>query len=801
MKHAGWLWVSFSLVFGCVPHPRVDVPGPDEPLPLPAGGYQEPLVVDWRPEHRTDLEVVMRSNVAVVGLRDGKLKLLKNCSIEDTYAYVGVNRKEEVVRFETSHEIQANLPLAASAFGAKLEGEVKSGRTLDLGLVIVGKRTTVRSQAVLADLRGDCTGASHFVRAATVGAFALKTGKRGSARTVAELFGAGVSASAQSSREFSTQDGEMASCAATDLTAESPPTRCSALLRVELLPILKERPKSSEPGTATPTCAPGMVWDGDKCAAASRTQRHTCKPSDLADCNEQCARGDGQSCFNAAKFYRNGDGVPIDVKHHYSLQQRACELGSMRGCAAAGVQHLYGLGEAPRDYDKARALFAKSCDAGEGHGCANLGVVHRDGRGVPVDVQKARALMQRACDSGYANGCSLLGQLHRGMLGAPDFKQAFALLEKACKAGGPDGCNNLGTLYETGHGAKKDEFRAVQLFRQGCDMGGGFSCSSLGRMLESGRGIPKNEAEAVKFYQRACDSSVTCTHIGRVYSQGIGVTKDPQKARELLEKGCNFGEGYACMQLGFLYGSGGLGTADPVRAITYYEKGCDEGSGYACTMAAAQYHKGNGVAKNATQAVGLDVRGCDLGDAEACQGAAYSFTHGEGVPVDYQRALQLYQKGCDLGAAVACGNLGSAHALGRGVPVDKAKANALYTQSCDMGGAKACANMGKKYLWGDGVPKDVERGYRLLHKSCDLGDSDACLTAGRSKVNLPDRVTEGLELLRRGCTLKLASACQELANAYRNGAGGLAVDVTSANEYQKQACGFDPQLHACAPVR
>lgn len=312
MKSGTHLVPLLLMVTGCPPPPPDIV---DQSFPTPvAEGYQEPLVVDWRPEQRADLEVMMRNNVAVVGFDGRKVRLLKNCSIDDTYAYVGVNRKEELVRFETSHEIQANLPLAAVAFGVSLEGEVQAGRTLDLGLVIVGKRTTVRAQALRADLRGDCAGASHFVRAATVGAFALKTGKRGSVRTVASLFGAGVAAKTQSSRDFSTRDGEMSSCLATDLTAENPPARCSALLRVELLPILDERQKTDEKGVATPSCPPGMVWNGGKCATAARTPRHTCKPKDLPDCTEQCGRGDGKSCDSAAWFYHLGKGVPMDIK-------------------------------------------------------------------------------------------------------------------------------------------------------------------------------------------------------------------------------------------------------------------------------------------------------------------------------------------------------------------------------------------------------------------------------------------------------------------------------------------------------
>jgi uncharacterized protein len=60
---------------------------------------------------------------------------------------------------------------------------------------MVGKRKTTWANALQQDLRGNCDGATHFVRGATVGAFAMRSGVMGRARSVAELFGAGLEAS------------------------------------------------------------------------------------------------------------------------------------------------------------------------------------------------------------------------------------------------------------------------------------------------------------------------------------------------------------------------------------------------------------------------------------------------------------------------------------------------------------------------------------------------------------------------------------------------------------------------------
>jgi hypothetical protein len=44
--------------------------------------YGEPLVVEWKPEQRGDLEVLMRDGVAIVAHDCEGLKLLKDCKVD-----------------------------------------------------------------------------------------------------------------------------------------------------------------------------------------------------------------------------------------------------------------------------------------------------------------------------------------------------------------------------------------------------------------------------------------------------------------------------------------------------------------------------------------------------------------------------------------------------------------------------------------------------------------------------------------------------------------------------------------------
>src|SRR4051794_10082769 len=78
---------------------------------FPVETYGEPLVVDWRPEVRADLEVAMRQGVAVVSYDCKHIRLLKDCSLEGSYGFMGITTKEQLVRLADADEIRANLPL------------------------------------------------------------------------------------------------------------------------------------------------------------------------------------------------------------------------------------------------------------------------------------------------------------------------------------------------------------------------------------------------------------------------------------------------------------------------------------------------------------------------------------------------------------------------------------------------------------------------------------------------------------------------------------------------------------------
>src|SRR5215213_7364447 len=70
-----------------------------------------PLIVDWNPEERGDLEVAMKQGVAVVHYDCKSVKLLPDCHVEGGYSFLGITKKEQVISIENADQAQANLPL------------------------------------------------------------------------------------------------------------------------------------------------------------------------------------------------------------------------------------------------------------------------------------------------------------------------------------------------------------------------------------------------------------------------------------------------------------------------------------------------------------------------------------------------------------------------------------------------------------------------------------------------------------------------------------------------------------------
>ena len=752
--------------------------------------YQEPLVVDWRPEDRTDLEVAMRRRIAVVRMESRGVRLLNDCHIDGDYGYVGVNKKEEVVSFRSADEIKANLPAAAALFGAQLKAEMQQGVSLDLGLVIVGKRTALRVRAAPSDLRGECPGATHFVRSATVGAFALRTGTQRQLHSAASLFTVAADASSSSKKTVNTTDGSQKDCGSGDPEAMKPPPGCSALLRLELRPVAEDSGSSSSQENV-PVCPNGMVWSGIKCTKESRDP-HACTAGDAEDCAAQCERGHAESCSRIAWMHRNGDGVQADAGASARYFKRACDLGYQRGCSSYGANLFYGRGVA-RDLIKATELFRSSCEAGDPDGCRNLGANYLEGSGVERSIERAHQLYKRSCDGGSALGCTALaGQYLTGAGIDRNPAEAIEIFTRTCDGGHGAGCVALGAVFGRGNDVPEDPVKAANLYRKGCDLLRPQGCSNLGRYHLEGRGVEESAEKAVELFTKGCglwNGDDSCVELARSYEKGVGVDQDAKEALTILGKNCDEGGSESCNELGLMHERGRAGLAkDLLRAVEYYRRACDAGSAAACRNTGLAYEKGRGVAPDRRKALELYKAGCDLGSSASClTHATRLMGKAAANATDIAEAARLLDNVCARKKASACSLLAQMHLSGRGVEVAPTRAAELYQRACDLGAGSACRELGLRLVGGIGLQEDAARGLTLLERGCAAKDATACAEAGRIHHNGKSDALKAVGFYRLACEGKHGPSCATLASMFAR-AEGVARDQGKAERYYTAAC-------------
>jgi TPR repeat protein len=464
--------------------------------------FGEPLIVDWEAHQRGNLEEAMNDGVAVVAYDCHSLRLLRGCRIDSTYGFMAFSKKEEDIRFENADEVAANLPTFGVSLLSGVHGELTRDSTLDLAMILVGKRRTTVRAAGPDRLQGGsaCNGATHYVKGAFVGAFAMGTGTKGGASLGSALFKAG----SQSSKISKYRDGDADKCEQVKAESASAPENCNALIRLELVALGGAAAEADDQVTQQ-TCASGLVASGGKCVRPTEDQVHACKPGDATDCTAQCKKHDAASCSNLAMMYRLGlGGLAKDEARAAVLYKEACGGGNASGCTGLGNAYELGQGVA-RDEARAAAVSKQACDGGDARGCSNLGFLYDRGRGgLAKDEARAASLYKQACDGGYILGCSNLGASYMSGRGVTkDEARAFAYDKRACD-GGPSGCLGLGYMYENGKGVARDDARAASLYKQACDVGVYAACSSLGFLYEAGRGVPTNKATAVDLFRQGC---------------------------------------------------------------------------------------------------------------------------------------------------------------------------------------------------------------------------------------------------------------------------------------------------------
>jgi TPR repeat protein len=623
---------------------RPDAPKVQNSLCDSVADFGQPLIVDLKAHERAVYEAVMKDGVAVVRYDCSELRILKDCKIDGDYGFVGLSPKEELVRLEGADEIRVNLP----SFGARVAAEVARDASLDLGMVMVGMRRTTVTEADRARISGSgCDKATHFVRGAFVGAFALKQGSSGSVSGALEVFGAGTSSSSSSSKRTENRDGDAGACKKLDPKSEAPDPNCSALLRLELT-ALNVSPQENV-GTVD-VCPKDLVLVEGKCAPPSSTAAFQCREGQIQECETQCEKGHAGSCAAAGFMYFGAHGVTANPEQAAKLSSKACDAGSARGCNNLG--HAYERGEAlPKDMDKARSLYEKGCEGGFSRGCTNLGVLSEHGG----DSTRANQLFDRGCEAGDARGCHYLGlNVDKGKGIAQDSARAKALFSRACQGKFGDACALLAAQLVGG--SEEEKAKGVKELDASCASGTASACRFLGTLRRSGTKLPKDPEKALRDFERGCDAKDTdsCVEAASLaYQGGDGLNKDPERGAKLAKKACDAGNRPGCRLLaaGQLQGAGLK--KDDSSAAKLLENSCTDGDGESCAAAGLLYRDGYGVGRSPVQAMGLFEKSCQSRFGYGCALLAAARLDASRDDIGAREALS---RSCAFGYSPACGS-------------------------------------------------------------------------------------------------------------------------------------------------
>jgi uncharacterized protein len=460
--------------------------------------------------------------------------------------------KEQVIRLENADEIRANLPLSGAILVAKLEGELQAGSALDIALVLVGNRRTTWSNVTPADLKGSCQGATHYVRGAMVGAFAMQTEAKAKTSSAVQIFGAGTSGNSSSAKSVSSRDGKIDDCKAATPDDPSPRAGCGVPVRLELIALQKAEAAAAEGDgdseSAGGSCPAGLTMSEGKCTTK---QFAKCDPKDPSACDRACNEGSMSSCASLARMYAMGRGLTKNPAKAVVLAQKACEGGSGYGCWARAELYEH----QDKDLAKAFEFDKRACDSGYANGCMTLGYGYSEGRWPGgVDELKAVTYAEKACNGGNQTACNNLGTYYQNGKGvAKSWSKAAGLFKRACDGGNLTACSNGGRLFLDAKGSTKDEALGFELLERGCKKHDQRACAEVGSCYEKGTGVKADLGRAVEIYTNTCNAKEHfrdgCYYLGRLYLSGKGVPKDKDKGLALLKKSCDAKEERACKKL------------------------------------------------------------------------------------------------------------------------------------------------------------------------------------------------------------------------------------------------------------
>ncbi len=299
---------------------------------------ERPFIIEWDATDMSSFESKAANDVIFVKYEGCDLKVLDACADDSVKGAFGsykavdwTSGSLESLEINNSGELYAKLPLGAATLGGRVEG----GEKFRMEYFVSGTRTATRPSIFRGDLKKvpQCKGATHFVYAYNLGAFALGAQSNLKGTVGGSAFGFGAGGSRSSSSKADKQGGVLGSCRAE--SAKDVQT-CTVPIRLTLRELTDGESADTKDSQAPET--PEAANLAGRLKASNDRERKAGDHGDSA--RTKMASRDGKGCLAELDAHDKLDprpaGLSTNVASYYSMLRSQCLM--LSGSCPAGKE-------------------------------------------------------------------------------------------------------------------------------------------------------------------------------------------------------------------------------------------------------------------------------------------------------------------------------------------------------------------------------------------------------------------------------------------------------------------------------
>jgi hypothetical protein len=201
--------------------------------------HLRPFIIEWDATDMSSFESHVANDIVVVRYEGCNLVVLDECRNESIRGEQGSYRPPEwtsgsleTLDISNEGELYAKLPLGQATLG----GRVSGGEKFHMEYFVAGTRMATRDAVYRNDIASNpgCEGATHFVHAYNLGAFALGSAQHLDTAVGGSIYGFGMGGSTAQKKNAEKKGGDLGTCRGDSATEVA---GCKAPIRLSLRPI------------------------------------------------------------------------------------------------------------------------------------------------------------------------------------------------------------------------------------------------------------------------------------------------------------------------------------------------------------------------------------------------------------------------------------------------------------------------------------------------------------------------------------------------------------------------------------